>query len=929
MEVDGKLNLTALIAPSAVTHSVKLSGKTANQCYLAYSVGHVVYIAPFTSPRNRLSEILLPGSVICLRALADGLKWFVIYSSYGEERLSIYENGLDPKEVFTSSSSFPGCLGERISVPILSNMVDGLQVLQIYQTSLHVVLETNVSVFTLPGVFSKITSLILQKHSSNSWVLYVVSGEGPLRMFQICLDVSSETLNIEKVVKLPKHMLGIDAYFGLAVDSSLLFIGGDGASFSSLCIVTNDRQKSLIHGPPMPCPAVVGTGVEEFLVATSLGDLYNVSSHGCDLVYSKLPLSPVGASTMTLHKTCLFIGQTMGDSCVYYLDDASKRIVSSFVLVSGLAPVLAISPTTKKDNVITCVSGYGKSAAINRIITSGIGCVDVPLERFCVSAKMFTMGLFHLVFSNAIESRLCTHNKGQLSEVNAAFPAGILNIHQYTQNEFIAVCEFGVYLVANLQPNQIWSCPHGSFVSGSSFSDGVCAIAVGMCVYQLLRVGKEWTVSLRKQFDCEITTLAIYRDFLAVGLWNETFEISSESNGLRVVSSGLVGCLWLGLMPESFGNVSVSLSGLMCAVAHSDGRGEILWGGQFENVFLCGSSLAADFSECCIGGKRVLVVSGQRPGIVNTNSEGNLAISPIVCGGKLDLMRNIVVCENGLVWYLGLEFELHCGWINPRRVALDESHVQRLFISGGTLPVGIEHVGENFYVGVSGGEIDCVQIFRQDLSGRGDGEIYFKLPLNEKLSSMCSDGEVICVGSSLGRVFGGPSMSPLITLKGPVMGVSTGLGAPFVAAIAERTLYILSHDMATIVASIETDFFATTIDTNAQGQILVGDIARSVALFRFKDSTLRRVGSDSRSVGCVSSAIVQQTNNSFLMGDEFGNLTLFEGEELCVAERFNIGESAITCITANSENCWIGTRDGSICSSKHGNVNKRVRIRHT
>ena len=544
----------------------------------------------------------------------------------------------------------------------------------------------------------------------------------------------------------------------------------------------------------------------------------------------------------------------MGDSVL--VNDTPNPLV----VVRGAAPVLDFAPA---EGAVFFVSGFGRTAAVNRVFTNSLSADKEPAAAFSTDEKF--LGVFHA--ANNITVFVSS------TEITTKTKQTVLKT--FATKTQISVCAFRENLLI--------------FASGSQIS----ILDIPSSTLQRVIEGRS-----------EVSALSVWGDFVAIGCWDGSVTVVSlKALGSPITlsdsSSSLPRSVWLG----------DQLTGsLVCAIGFANGDLEV-YAMDGTRVFTLGSNrgvLPVELCQGTVAGACVLFVGGSRPGVL----QAGLQFRHLVLDGELTVLRKCVGQKDQVsLWRTG-EFLLSPLSIHSLSSA---PYVQAQLLGDDTTAIPLS-------VGVCGSVIvvvctDSVQVYdAASLVKLTELKLAPHVISSALFASTCllgtTQGVLLEVEVSRDTVsFVG---RPEQCCEGAILGVAW-LGPKHVAVIVGRTLSVIKRP-ALLAAEADTDFLAVTLRATPVGDehhVVVGDVARSQTLFVWDGHSLVRQAGDPVPTSCVSSEV---DDVYCYMGDDAGNLYVSQAEEgrLVRTHGANLNESPITAIRKSISEVWIGSRDGCI-----------------
>lgn len=903
-----------------------------------------------------------------LAAVHDGSKILVVSRYRGQDKLSILSVP-DMKEFYASSSGLPEGYGNLLETPVISNECDGLVAYQSKEGSVYVISELSSSepvceVFHLTKSCSILPSrsLVLVRRGSKQYALLMVAGEDDLntelRLFDLTIDDGQVILN--RVRSFSKSLAQIEKeirpYKICAHESenTLLFIGGDTSRYSTISIApfsVLDSQDSVesIHCEPLPGAQAVGVS-GGFLVASRFGEIYSIPTKGA----SRLSLVQEGGSSIScmaaIGKSSVFVGSSLGDSVMHRFQ--GNNVKESEVLVVGTAPMVSLGDEGAGD-VITCVSGMGRSSSLNRIKLSGIGTFGLEWLNaldFRPQNIFLAFGGGLLILSNSVMTRAfwISHvdsDEIKLSETLINLPSPILGVFDASSDQMFAVSSSGVDAVTRhklgrgfLEIKRVWSSSENMEISSCGFCPGtnVLVLGSGRRVFTLQGNNACTQLNILEESE-EMSCIAVSSDnLMAVGEWDGTVRIFQSSRLLHAQFAS-------GKVPRNLEFIKDGKKVRLLLIGYSDGSLTILDSSwkcvrETEQVGLLSLGFAARGDT--------IILTGDRPSLISCSTEVVISELVDIKSGTVIPMREVAVSVGGMIWYIGLSGSVGCGVIDKHRKR--ESHVQRILLGSSyaeetIYPISVvvlEKLGliavamTSLTPNMSGDEVvlyDKFQLINKKIAcitakdqfriscmvGFGEESLVVgasKFSVNQgKLTQLKPDGQknwTENISSILLRNDG--------STAGPISAISA-CGRYVVACCLRDILVVKIHENSLVhVAQIESDFFITSIDSFGNGMIsiLVGDLYRSCSLFSF-DPTSAALVKVARDLVPASTSAVGLLGDYALMGDELGNLYGMRIVEPSLArferiEGVNIKSTVSAIKRVSPTVCWVANRMGAI-----------------
>ena len=927
--------------------------------------------------------IPLSGVVCSIIGLEGESKILVVTRNRGIEKLMTFSVP-DLKELYHATSGFPEGYGNLLDKPMMSNVCDGFLVYQNKEGSVYVISQLSgdhprVEVFHLTRSSSILPSraLGLVRRGHSQYVLLMIVGEDDimtqLRVFEVSVD--GGRFRVDRVNNLPPILSRIQADispYQMCVhekDRSILFIGGDSSRYSMIAVVPYSSIDSSIatfdsiHCQPLPGAHAVG--VEGgYLITSRFGEIFSLPSQGA----SRLNLVSSGAaaaSCLSYRQPNLFLGSLCGDSVLYTMD--RNRVSSQQVVVAGTAPVIAIGDIDHSD-IVTCVSGIGESASLNRIKISGIGSCRLEWQEngfsgFIPESSFLALNESFLFVSNSYTSRgfgiLRSENSTiSLVEQSIDLPSGVLGVFDTSPNQALIVSVNGLWLLtwkdkSRIDCKRCW-CPsdQATKITCAGFCDESKLVVMGSQRSVFTFNGKMCSEKLLLDESEEISCVSIFRDLMIVGEWGGTVRIFG-AGGMLVhaqftsnrVARDLKYLTQSGLLLIAYSDGTIS-------VLDSKADWRIVQDLETEQVGLlpCGFASGTD-------GSGSVVITGDRSSLF-TIADRRITELVDVQTGTLIGMRNASVSAEGSVWFIDTKGCLSCTVMDKNKKR--ESHVQKakLFLD---LGLGEESDILSFMYPVAVVEIDQVGVIATGVTwlfpqeNQHDDKVLFydRFQLSKIANFAIPNGFRITCMASLGRsdsllvgtgnsakegklfliksnaayrnVWSEHSSSMILksdgTPAGPISTLSVCSEWIILTCLREIFVMKITADSLVHVAEIESDFLCISLDTMGAKQgpvsILVGDVYRSCSLFKFdpENHQIIRIARDLIPAATTATALLGEYA---LMGDDLGNLygmklvhASFERFERVVGVFLGSGISSIRRISPTA--CWVGNRDGAIC----------------
>jgi hypothetical protein len=884
---------------------------------------------------------------------------------------------------FDSPTSLPEGFGQILANPVLSNICDNMVILQSREGSLHVIsaLEsvsprTDIFHLTKHSPILPIMSMVLIKRGANQYALLAIVGEDIRRTEVRLYDIRKGDcgFTVDRVIAPPEGLSRIVNNTKPYImwhdqsDDTILFVGGDGERFSSVQIVSltelfsKQIGRDFTHCEPLPHPRIVGGG-SCFYVASSFGELYSVNKQDVkvQLVSDKVPGNVSGPSTLTFfeEERKLFVGSLHADSVILDLGN----VCSQTVVGTCTAPVLGISDHSDERAVLT-VSGTGRSASLNRIMTTGLGACRITEEGQssclgnCDRIFLAFQDRVLLVSSPAGPVRgfsISARDGGvTLNELVMPIIPSLLGSYDFDHGTCLCITPSCVLVMSekSLEVKETWRPPKNSTIISCDYCPETHVLLMASTDGSLHRLTKTGCSTSKYPGD-ELSAIAVHKHLYAVSDWSGKFSLRDASNRVvfeSLVMGSVVRSIVIGPSPSRMKDSSPSASGLCSFFATTDGAVIVASEGargwtQTGHYSIGTLPIALSFNR--IGLKKFVMACCDRPSVIS----GDPMVTELVetSSGTVVATRDLVLCGSlGVGFYTDWNSEIQAFYMNPENLRIDQCHVQRCLLSCSNnkpdiIPVGIEavrHVGL-IAVGISGmsGEgcdsIDFFEPYHLSYVSR------FMLPHSERLASITTHKNGLVFASYMDTASQSiePRESkvsfiqatgnewsvtgPSYPIDGAIYGVES-CGDECIAVIAVRTLYILRIDVNGLigqVSSIETDFLAVSLSVSCQVparhcEIVVGDVSKSCSVYRLENSELTLVAKD---LVPASTMATEQLGDEILLGDDLGNIYSMRVVEpsLRRLERiagFNVNEKAITCMKRFDENnCWIGAQDGTLC----------------
>ena len=906
----------------------------------------------YRSGSDSLGSMSLPvgGRVRSLTHIRDGLALLLTFTNRGRTYIDIISCSPSLRTIMREPTIVQEGAGSARERLVVSNACGNLAAAQLFEGSIHVfrnldtdaprseVFHVNRFAPVLPA-----RSMVLVQRSDTLFALLVLYGEDDrnTNLVGFEIQVSGDKLSLERVKSLPSCLASVCKEvkpYRLFLDhrsSSLLFLGGDSSTHSAIaCMSVSEAFSETVkdhhmHGPPLPDALIsLSNKKGEFLVYSSFGELWSCTQNGrlkpvtSDLVPRASCMALLGQSNH------LFLGSESSDSILVDVSNKEQR-----VLVRNSAPVIAISESVKTSPIITSVSGIGKSAALNRIKTSGIGITVSESIISLTPERLFVVGN-RLLATWQDRTMAMTYSRSESDScwifkenIDVKYPPDLVGVYTM-KNVVICVGRESVVIVSSAGTSkETWRSPSWIVDCDYCYKQDLLVIATNRELFGLTKSGTK-QISLPNR---EVSCVAVRDNLIAVGDWSGRVELldSNDRSIFEIVSSDRV--------PRDVYVGPINGDTLYTLVGYHDGTMSCArlieghWRVEFASIQV--GTLAVRFAV----NRDQVFVCGDRPSSVQIRDNQIEAVELVDRNsGTVEPMSHLsAISEDEYV------FINEKGSIQSCSVGSEsQCHIQRSFLSSSEdsqfasavemiedqklIAVAVSHmgtVGRDFISFCD--EFSLIEKSRFELKGRVTG--LCKAPRGGLAVALGTDKEgyvAICRQDALGertvvqRTDG--------SVAGPVVAIAQVPDSNLIVVISGRDVCVLQvteGDRIEHCGCVETAFMAVSLSVlksqSPDGfRIAVGDINRSVSLYERNAEGLNRIGRDL--VPACALAVELIGTDTMLMGDDCGNLYLLLLVEASLGrlERLtgcNVGESPISCIRrVGNTACWVGCKDGSV-----------------